>query len=934
MAKARIQFYDRENSDYITLVDAEEVDRKIDQDIFNPGWPWVVISVELETATNELLITSIDSTTPAELPDGTPNPAHTRYNRIAVAQADEAVWEYSGSVDMPEVGYQATIDLSDLSTTAPTTILNAGNLVYKDNRLAFVVSVDETAQTAVIEGLIVVKMDAVEHDNTLSGTGLAGDPLGVRITVEGCSIDPDTGDINLGLASNYPWSPLEQIMQSAVLGQQNIRFLAGQSGSITRPSDKAGIAFTLAGTREGSIHFSEDPTSPAVTWQEWPYNNGPVDVYIVLADLNGTIIPGATSGKRVVNFVRTYGDVNYLSNIAQTLIGVQAQAVPTIKDLEDAINNHIADTIPHLQGNERVIWNNTTTGYNAHILDVDNTMPHVSAAERTAWNAVISSLAQHIQDSVRHITATERTAWNNAASLILTHTSDVGQGNNTPHVSQVDRTNWNGKANQTDLNITNTNLSNEAQTREQEDNILLALINGMQSLGRYLGAVDTYAAISSFTLPSSASPNDFITVRADETHSGSVTRYVLTSLGPPPVWNYDFTLNDDTTGKMDKVPTAVTGNLPIFNTVGNVVDSGHTLSEYARQTDMLQTQQNLQNEITRAQGAEQQLANDIESEETRAKQEEQQIASDLADEIARSTGIDTTLTNGLAAEIQRATTAEQSETTLRTDADRNLQNQIDAIKKNGNYQGLYAIQADLPTTNAAMLVGDWAIVVSDNNGVPAIVTITAKNALTNALTWDIAIELAASGQAAKQYLFLRDMVCQGSISGTGTMPDLSTLPIGSYFQIFFDEEEAVMTCIATTYSPCKNLEIWITSNKAQRVGLIAIEHWFSTTAFAEDVYDRGGATHDRTAWIRNFGAGSTLGQNYSTNDAYGVLMSSQEWGEYNISFPDTGTMYYVLIKDTGKYPSGTARIAVSVEVRRSKAPLLMTDQYTKEVHVS
>ncbi|MCL1789853.1 MAG: hypothetical protein FWG40_00590 [Peptococcaceae bacterium] len=85
---------------------------------------------------------------------------------------------------------------------------------------------------------------------------------------------------------------------------------------------------------------------------------------------------------------------------------------------------------------------------------------------------------------------------------------------------------------------------------------LLTRVAGLENLGQYVGAFNTYASVpqnkSGF---SHITANDFITVRADETQGGKMTRYVATAINASTgaiTWVYDITISTDITGKLDK----------------------------------------------------------------------------------------------------------------------------------------------------------------------------------------------------------------------------------------------------------------------------------------------------------------------------------------------------------------------------------------------
>lgn len=81
-----------------------------------------------------------------------------------------------------------------------------------------------------------------------------------------------------------------------------------------------------------------------------------------------------------------------------------------------------------------------------------------------------------------------------------------------------------------------------------------------EQLGHFVGSFATRASvpnnISGF--PGGIFTNDFITVRADETHGGESTRYTVTAINLGVIdWTYDITLSTDISGKLDINGTAV-----------------------------------------------------------------------------------------------------------------------------------------------------------------------------------------------------------------------------------------------------------------------------------------------------------------------------------------------------------------------------------------
>jgi hypothetical protein len=98
-------------------------------------------------------------------------------------------------------------------------------------------------------------------------------------------------------------------------------------------------------------------------------------------------------------------------------------------------------------------------------------------------------------------------------------------------------------------------------------------IEELKSLGEYIGSYDnafTAQATGNTILPSNISQvtgkvptiNDFANVRADETHTGASTRYIISAITADGTitWNYDITLSTDITGKQDKLPSGYNAN--------------------------------------------------------------------------------------------------------------------------------------------------------------------------------------------------------------------------------------------------------------------------------------------------------------------------------------------------------------------------------------
>jgi len=100
-------------------------------------------------------------------------------------------------------------------------------------------------------------------------------------------------------------------------------------------------------------------------------------------------------------------------------------------------------------------------------------------------------------------------------------------------------------------------IQNETNSRIHEDNALESRIDSIENLGHYAGAFDTFASLPTnvASFPNGISPNDFSTVRADETFNNVPTRYVVSAIDEIGciTWNFDLAYSTDISGKQDKL---------------------------------------------------------------------------------------------------------------------------------------------------------------------------------------------------------------------------------------------------------------------------------------------------------------------------------------------------------------------------------------------
>ncbi len=112
------------------------------------------------------------------------------------------------------------------------------------------------------------------------------------------------------------------------------------------------------------------------------------------------------------------------------------------------------------------------------------------------------------------------------------------------------------------------------------DGILQAQIDDLKDLGHFLGSVATFAdlpATAADLAPLIPTINDFMHVRSDTNYSNQLTQYGITAIDGTTgaiTWAYSHTISADSSGKMDKVVSATTNDIAIFNNAGQVIDSG------------------------------------------------------------------------------------------------------------------------------------------------------------------------------------------------------------------------------------------------------------------------------------------------------------------------------------------------------------------------
>lgn len=270
-------------------------------------------------------------------------------------------------------------------------------------------------------------------------------------------------------------------------------------------------------------------------------------------------------------------------------------------------------------------------------------------------------------------------------------------------------------------NIT-VNLNAEITRSKQKDRELDQRLSAVENLGDFLGSVATYADLDAFTLPPNASTNDFVVVRADETLVGGIgksSRYILTSLDPI-VWTYDITIEEDISGKVDKVPSAIEGHMAIFTPGGQIGEgidpaSLATKENIAAETTARVSADNALNsrvdqEALNRKTADDSLSAEISAESTQREIEDAAIYAKLVDEETQRTQFDAVIDNRTTVlEADNVLNKERLNLLQESDQAQNIalgiaEQDIVALKKQGGHY-LGTDVSNITNIN----VGDWYI---------------------------------------------------------------------------------------------------------------------------------------------------------------------------------------------------------------------------------
>jgi hypothetical protein len=126
---------------------------------------------------------------------------------------------------------------------------------------------------------------------------------------------------------------------------------------------------------------------------------------------------------------------------------------------------------------------------------------------------------------------------------------------------------------------------------DTQDTALSNRISTLENIGSFVGSFDTKALVptnkSSFV--NGITINDFVTVRADETRNGAVTRYVATDINATSgaiTWTYDITYTTDISGKVDKITAINTITTPVPKKIAHNSQGQITSTEDLKKSDI------------------------------------------------------------------------------------------------------------------------------------------------------------------------------------------------------------------------------------------------------------------------------------------------------------------------------------------------------------
>ena len=377
MAKQRIRFFDAEHQDYITLVDAEEVDGKIDKSILDGDF--IIENVEYGTdGTGKvtLIVTpaKVDGTASTPVVHTFTNSDHVRYAyddaTKTISTTDTAAGFYV-SASMP---YTPTRLWEEFQYRVPSTFpeLKTGDLILIGPGYNALI---------MVEGRV-PPMDTYSVRVVSFGVNVAG---GVEWYDQFTDF-PATGADNVLYIDrsnmlSYVWNGTAYVDLFTPLRRP---FVTDVGTAISGPPGAMSTVFHK---------LFWDAVSKTYTPATLTQHINTVVGSGISIDANGTTSQGSFSAS-LSFYLDAHTDTSYLTvPVPRTLEGTGTQADPL--RLVESLRVQIATD---------------HTDWTAHSA---NTTIHVTAVDKAAWNQVITDLATHVNNSDIHVTALQKGQWNN-----------------------------------------------------------------------------------------------------------------------------------------------------------------------------------------------------------------------------------------------------------------------------------------------------------------------------------------------------------------------------------------------------------------------------------------------------------------------------------------------------------------------------------------
>jgi hypothetical protein len=678
--KARIKYFDKEHKDFITLADAAEIDDKVSKDALPGGSAVsdVIMQARSDGKGAHLIVVPYNA-------DGTPA-ANVAYDILATGPFLESAY----NAQTKTLAFSTTATKGGLITAATFALLPAAG------ESDFTYYVIDEKKLYYWDGSAYHVMSSVEqlvHDATLTGDGTAASPLSVNITVDGRPIEGN--DIYLGINNIYNVFPGSGgLLYTASGADSLLRLMSDTRYHIIHLGVPQANPYTYSGADGQAVFSNPDGSRTAtltvsatgVVWVEGVTVTRFADAttWLTGVSVDGTFRLVSKTAPIEQSFWNcdfnnaytdgTFSAPNYFPHLLCTV-----QAYRTINDVEEDIKDieqtvtqdnavldaHLADNVRHITQAERDAWNTAGADVAQETADriaAEAALDAKITTEADARAAADTALGQRIDNeaasraqgdsALQSAITSEGTTRSNADTALGTRidAEAAARGNADTQLQSAITSEGTARAN-ADTAL-GTRIDNEITDRTNADSALGARIDAVENLGHYVGSVATYADLATMTLPPNTTVNDFATVRADETHANAITRYVISSMGPPVVWTFDFEIQVDMSGKMDKITDATQAGK-----LASVLANGNIGAPFVSITDIASSDA-LANETSARLAAEALLQTNITNEAAARASADTNLGTRIDNEASARASADTNLGTRIDNEITDRTTGD------------------------------------------------------------------------------------------------------------------------------------------------------------------------------------------------------------------------------------------------------------------------------------